>query len=223
MHSRSTFPALALLVLLLPPLSALAQQWRALEWTDTMTDEKRRVAAVTLKSGHAVSLGRVKNGTVWMAFNLPRAAVDAMDPARAPMIRVDQLPAQDLAVLQAVSKQGVPVIRHTARSTTWFVWIGKGGANIGPLRNLMDGHSLRVRYYLASGTSQELLFPLEGAKSVIAELLEIPAEADLEAAAREKALAEERRKRIRACNDEFAASRNRAALAACLKGQGSET
>jgi hypothetical protein len=188
-----------------------------------MTDAKRRLAAVTIKSGHTLSLGRVKNGSVWMAFNLPKAAADSMDAARAPMIRVDQLPAQDLAVLQAVSRQGVPVIRHTARTTSWFVFNGKGGANVGPLRNLMDGQSMRVRLYLASGGVEEVEFPLEGAKAVVADVLEIPAEADLEAAAREKALAEERRKRIKACHDEFAASRNRGALEACLKGQGAET
>lgn len=216
---RNVLAALALLL----PLAAAAQSWRTVEWTDTMTDEKRKVAAVTLKSGHALSLSRLKNGTVWMAFGLPKSATEMMDAARAPMVRVDQHTAQDLAVLQAVSRQGIPVIRHTARSTTWFVFNGKGGANIGPLRNVMDGQSMRVRFYLSTGASQEVVFPLEGAKAVIAELLDIPPEADLEEAAREKALAEDRRKRLKACNDAFAENKDRAALAACLKGQGSET
>lgn len=91
------------------------------------------------------------------------------------MLRIDQWPAHNLAGARLLSMDmGLFQYAYTPRAISAVIWHGKDSEGVGQLlAQFMHGRRLLVRYFVASASSRELTFTLEGASSAIGEALQI--------------------------------------------------
>lgn len=177
-----------------------ASQWQATVATDSMTDERVGTAEVTSSEGHRFGIRQTGDGPVEAYFRLAKSGeVMGSTP---PVYRVDSLEAVDvgemalLCSLRAKNEElrtkiafhgedlplaGLLLIRRVwgcsvemePKWAIWKIFHGFGTPTEGPLRDLMDGNSVLVRYHLFTGGYLESRFSLGGAQKAIAEALQI--------------------------------------------------
>lgn len=158
----------ALLGFLTLLLSAGAQaQWKVIDG----------VAAVENKEGHALSVYRQANGTVWAQLTLSNRTPDEFAPKKAPVYRVDQNPANDLAHAMLLQDMGggFQAFAWNPKSVHFLIWQGselQGRSD--KVNHLMTGKAAVFQYEVAGGTLRETTFPLNGAGQAIARALDIP-------------------------------------------------
>lgn len=67
--------------------------WKVIEKTDAMTDEKKLSAKVINAQGHAFSVyRRLPNGEVWANFSLSEQSADQLSPDKPLVYRIDKNP-----------------------------------------------------------------------------------------------------------------------------------
>lgn len=179
--------------------SSAAAQWKLDESIDPMTDKPLRFAHVVNDEGYSLIIRRTYKGDVWTAFRLPRGMVRVFDPRLGLHYRVDKNEPVRVRRNRDLEKYtGVQFIDEP-QAISWRIFHGKGPADGGNLRELMDGQSLLMRYFPLHEGAQDTIFPLEGAKQVIAQLLDIPLEGDSAAYRRRQEWSEVRSAGIRHC------------------------
>lgn len=168
------------------PVPATSQQevtapaWRVVQVTDSMTDRVSSVAEITNEDGLTLLIARGETDRrVWavLALNPSTPGVFGLVP---PILRVDKLPAFDLSEVSGTLAQELGIAPQVLpKRARFLVWHGENEPTPSSalLRDLMDGESLLVRYFLFSDEVRETRFPLGGAKAAISEALGIPAEA----------------------------------------------
>jgi hypothetical protein len=164
-----------------------------------MTDKTIKTAYTVNGEGHILKFVRREDGSVWMIFRLADRTGDVLG-SRAPMFRIDSKKPDDLEDARSMTQDTRLKLHSYEAEPKWvstLVFHGKGPANIGTLRDFMDGSRVVFRYYPFTGGQKETAFDLNGAKAAIAAALDIPAEADAEAAAKQQ----ERNVVLRAANN----------------------
>jgi hypothetical protein len=217
--TASSRAALAITLLLAaPPARA---EWTRGPATDPESGDAIEAVVGTNAAGFSVLFAHDPAGGVRATFRLPPNDRDFLDAARAPRVSIDGGPTRQ-----------VPL---AAASLTWVafpVWNGAGEALTGLLREIMEGETLEVTYFLHGGGYKDATLPLDGARAVLAEAFGLRAEVSAEelrqAAELESAIlaeadrcgAEKGKKRdrcldtLRACAAEAKAA---GALRACLQ------
>lgn len=177
----------AILSLITLTASAENCRWQLVETVDKMNDEKIRSALCLFSTGHSLSIFRRADGPAYAMLSLPSGTGEVFGTRRL-QYRIDSNKAEDLESQRSIEKYA-PQLKVKAEPTTtaWVIWHGGANAqaNTGTLRDLMDGNTLLIRYYKFPEGSADLEFSLEGAKPIIAQALNINAEADQEVAKEE--------------------------------------
>ncbi|RWE12437.1 MAG: hypothetical protein EOS61_14940 [Mesorhizobium sp.] len=162
--------------------SAEAEGWANVEIQDPTNAEVVTAAIVTNDQGFSIAIFRSKDGKVRWTLGLPKSSFDSIKTSeRVAVFRVDDHDATDLNV-----SPGDEDTRVLGRSVLALLWHGSGPTPTrGILRNVLDGRTLTVRFYLDNGGSADTNFDLAGAADSIAPALGISAQADPELLARE--------------------------------------
>ena len=154
---------------------------------DSLSGNTKIYASIKNDEGFTLRIFRKEDNKVWCSFSLPSSSFDLMGK-KPPMLRIDDHTPVDL------SKRIVPEIFKNISSedliqkekeTIFVLFHGQGPADTGTLREIMDGKSLNLRYFLNDGGHKETGFSLIGAKKVISSALNIPENADENVAKRE--------------------------------------
>jgi len=147
---------------------AIASDWRLVEAIDSMTDA-RTMSAQTVAGGYVLALSKRADGAVWLTIHVPPPPHPTM-AARAPMLRVDRQTAIDI---QDFPEFGPTMQRQRINLPRLSAW--RLGANLqletGILNQIVTGSELRVRLYLDTGETTEVLFDLRGARAPVEALL----------------------------------------------------
>ncbi|HVS16857.1 MAG TPA: hypothetical protein VMV46_23335 [Thermoanaerobaculia bacterium] len=144
--------------------------------TDPRSGDRAAAPGGRNDRGFQLDLLRGEAGEVVAIFRLPPGNPDFLDAARPPVLRVDDGPPQAALLREA--------------GLTWVafpVWNGQGAAATGTLRELMEGATLEVTYFLYGGGYKSTTLPLAGAAPVLAAAFGVPERitAEQRAAARE--------------------------------------
>jgi|GEM_PF-6612547 len=155
---------------------ANGQTWRVHRSVDTMSDRPKAMALVTSDDDHMVGIGRRGDRRVWFSLALPVKSFEQIDSRRAPIIRIDRHPANDMETARAVTARGLMnVYEWSPRIVHSVVWHGdRSEVESEALRQLRTGSTLRVRYYTAGGNIVEFTVPLEGADAAITQAIGPP-------------------------------------------------
>lgn len=155
----------------------LPAEWARGSATDPETGDEVEAVIGDNERGFRLVLVRDPAGGVRAIFRLPSSDRDFLAETQAPRIALDGGAARQ-----------VPL---AAAGLTWAafpVWNGAGEALTGTLRELMQAESLALTYYLNGGGYKETVFPLAGAREVIAEAFGLRAEVSVEESQRAAAL-----------------------------------
>lgn len=206
-------------VLSLITLSVSAEncRWQLVETVDKMNDEKIRSALCLFSTGHSLSILRRADGPAYAMLSLPSGTGEVFGTRRL-QYRIDSNKAVDLESQRSIEKYAPQLkVKADPTTTAWVIWHGGANAqaNTGTLRDLMDGRTLLIRYYKFPEGSADLEFPLEGAKPIIAQALNINAEADQEVAKEEIRKRQATVEANRRCFEENRG--NKQGFAACLE------
>ena len=158
-------------------------QWHVETRTDSMTDKLVKSAVLVNSEGHTLTIYRSEDKSIWAVFRLSSASLDVL-ASTPPIYRIDKLPPNDLG--EAKRSKIFHMFEQEPKWVQWLIFHGDGPANTGTLRELMDGHTLIVRYFLFTGGNKETTFNITGAKDAISRATGIPSEADPNAATRDK-------------------------------------
>jgi hypothetical protein len=189
-------------------------EWRITESADAMTDKVSRSAMTASKEGPIFSIRRREQGDVWATFGIPDRLGEILDADLGIMFRVDKNQAVEVrknARLERLVEK--PLVLLSARWISWRIWAEKGDINRGPVRSIMEGQELLIRYFTLDGGSRDVRFDLSGAKHVIAQVLGVPPDADPVAAASENELLEVHRAMLDLCPP----SMSRSQFQSCLR------
>lgn len=141
----------------------------------------RSTARVESKDGHALSIYREANGTVWASFSIPARDAAELHGDYAPTLQVDAFPVRDAGTAQRLQKMGAGIRAYTwePRRVSFLVTMGSEHelANEA-LTQLMEGRNVVVRYTVAGGGNRQASFTLNAARPAIAHALDIPMRAD---------------------------------------------
>lgn len=165
--------------LFLSSTSALEAEWTVEVKIDSMTDKEIREATTRGELGHTFKVVRPEpQGPVVGIFRLAENSGDVLDSENLAMLRVDSRNPIDLSSLARLG-----ITSREPRWITFRLWHGQE-EEVGPglLRDLMEGESLVLRYFLATGGFKEERFSLKGAKAAIAEAIKVSPELSDEAA-----------------------------------------
>jgi hypothetical protein len=199
--------SIALSLALLCFVSDAQADWRRGEAIDPDTGDALDAVIGLNERGHSLMLARDPNGGVRAIFKLPVGDGDFLDQAQPPRISIDGGP-----------QRQVPLAGTGLTWAAFPVWNGSGEALTGLLRELMQGESLELTYFLHGGGYKETSFSLDGARNTIAEAFGLRAEVSeeeiREAVALEQALLVEAER----CGAEKGKKRDRCldALRACV-------
>lgn len=170
---------LAFLLTLLASGASLAQ-WKVVGGSGEKGKD-RSTARVENKDGHALSIYRQANGSVWASFEIPAKGAGELAADRAPTYQVDAHPVRDLGTALKLQGMGTGFQAYAwePRRVSFVLTMG-AEHDIGneKLEQLMEGRNLVVRYTLASGAAAQASFTLNAAKNAIAHALDIPTRAD---------------------------------------------
>lgn len=172
-----------------------AQAWQASAAADAVE------VRVENADGYGFEVGPASGRRALCTFRLPEGSADQLDGEKLPMLVIGGYnpqqvllwpdpakPPEDGGDFNEVARRssgGAPLVRATSSEVTFSCWLGlkdQLSPTRGPLRQIMDGEELLVRFYLSEGGSDEAVFPLEGAREVIAQTLGIteqPSDKDL--------------------------------------------
>lgn len=159
-------------------VSGAEAQWQVVTEFDAMTDEEKKSALVVNESGHSFSVYRLGE-QVWANFRLSPEDSDILNHDRLPMLRVDQNEPQDLNRFISLQKL-VSVSAFYEIEPKWINFkllagvIAPPPANV--LRQIMDGNTLIVRYYLFTGGYKDTRFQLAGSEGPIILVTGLPHE-----------------------------------------------
>lgn len=130
-------------------------------------------AAVQIDDGHMVFVGRRSDSQVWLTIGLPAQADYTFSASRAPLLRIDVHPAEDLDSVRSLSQQGLMRLYvWTPRAVSTVLWHGIESQGPGKLlEQLRAGSRLQVRYLTSSQEAREIAVPLEGAAEAIDQVL----------------------------------------------------
>jgi hypothetical protein len=159
--------AFALALLLAAP--AAYAEWTRGPAVDPDSGDAVEGAIGRNERGFSLLLLREAAGGVRAVFRLPAGDRDFLAEAQAPRISLD-----------GGSPRQVPLV---AAGLTWAafpVWNGTGEALTGTLRELMQGETLEVTYYLNGGGYKQTSFSLHGAREIIAETFGLRADVSAE-------------------------------------------
>jgi hypothetical protein len=199
--------SIALALALLCFVSEARAEWRRGEAVDPDTGDALDAVIGLNERGHSLMLTRDPNGGVRAIFKLPVGDGDFLDQAQPPRVSIDGGP-----------QRQVPPAGAGLTWAAFPVWNGSGEALTGLLRELMQGETIEVTYFLNGGGYKETSFSLDGARDTIAEAFglraEVSAEEIREAVALEEALLVEAER----CGAEKGKKRERCldALRACV-------
>ncbi|HUP24177.1 MAG TPA: hypothetical protein VNB06_14695 [Thermoanaerobaculia bacterium] len=181
--------------------------WRRGEAIDPDTGDALDAVIGLNERGHSLMLARDPHGSVRAIFKLPVGDRDFLDQAEPPRISIDGGP-----------QRQVPLAGTGLTWAAFPVWNGSGEALTGLLRELMQGETIEVTYFLNGGGYKETSFSLDSARTTIAEAFglrsDVSAEEIREAVALEEALLVEAER----CGAEKGKKRDRCldALRACV-------
>jgi hypothetical protein len=149
---------LAIALALLVAASTARAEWTHGAAIDPESGDAIDAVVGTNAAGFSLLFARDATGGVRATFRLPPNDRDFLDAARAPLVAIDGGPARQ-----------VPL---AAASLTWIafpVWNGAGEGLTGLLREIMEGETLHVTYFLHGGGYKETTLPLDGARGVLAD------------------------------------------------------
>lgn len=184
---------LLLLVLLCLTTSDAYGQWVVETRTDSMTDKVIVEASTRGESGHILKVVRPEpEGPVVGIFRVAEDSSDILDSEKLGMLRVDAHDPVDLSLY--ASLLGGEFASAEPKWLTFRIWQGEDthAPSGSLLRDLMEGESLVLRYYLASGGYKEERFELTGAKQAIAEATGVSADISEEQAKQDEAKRQDR-------------------------------
>jgi hypothetical protein len=147
--------------------------WAQREVVDPRSGDAEIAPSGRNAAGFALDLLREEAGEVLAIFRLPPGERDFLDAMRPPIVALDQGPEQAVLLREG--------------GLTWAafpVWNGVGDAAAGLLRDLMQGRSVEVTYFLHGGGYKSTRFELEGAAPVIAGAFGVPERLSAEQIAR---------------------------------------
>lgn len=146
-----------------------------MELKDAMTDQVTRVAVVESEEGHQLGISKRPNGNVWLTFvRSESAAGKVLSRTKAPMYRVDQLPAHDLSVnvlLESTKVGAGSSYVRTPRSVSVRIWTIDSRESIAWLAEIATGTRLLWRAFYLDGPSDDVAFTLDGAGQAVADVL----------------------------------------------------
>ena len=190
---------LCVVLMIMPRISSA--EWRVTQGTDELTDKPYSHAWIENDAGHRLTVRRQDDGTVWAIFRLSKSLVGVLDSSLGIAYRVDKLKAVNVRKDRELERRvGVLFVMREPSWIGWRIFSGKGAANHGSLRDLMNGTEMLVRFYLFQDGARDTRFSLVGAKEAISEALNIPAEPDVETAQREQAYNRARSAAMEQCN-----------------------
>ncbi len=132
-----------------------------------------RVSAMTInEDGASLSVYKVRDGSVWANFTLPRSSTDVLASNRYPLYRVDKRAPRDLdreRTLPRLVRDYAPAAVREPKWINFRLWIGSTPARSEELIEMMEGSTVVFRYYLFTGGYKETSFALNG--SVVGEVL----------------------------------------------------
>lgn len=147
----------------------LSAEWTRGSATDPESGDPIEAVIGDNEQGFSLVLVRDPAGGVRAIFRLASGDRDFLTETQAPRIALDGGAARQ-----------VPL---AAAGLTWAafpVWNGAGEALTGTLRELMQAEALAVTYYLNGGGYKETVFPLAGAREVIADAFGLRADVSVE-------------------------------------------
>ena len=176
-------------------------QWRTYEHVDAMTDKVYRVATNFSSDGYNFGIFRAPDGAVWMSIGVPKENLVLLDN-KAVLIRFDR----HAALPQSPQSREMARLlgsmwNWTPKSITTVIWHGKESDGRNDFINqAMSSSQALVRIPLSGGGTQDISFSMEGARSAIAQALNIPEVADPAMEARATAYRDAFANEIDKCN-----------------------
>lgn len=167
--------------------TAQAEGWSLEEYRDPQNAQVVQAAASENAEGYSVRIFRSGDKRVQWVMSLPRSSFDRLTTRdRIAAFRIDDLEAGELSIMPPNKYLSLPEETHV--EGLWvkdILWHGEDPSPTrGSLRDLLDGETLTVRFFLDDGKSVDTTFPLDGAPPVIEQAIGITAQADPVAVAR---------------------------------------
>lgn len=178
----------ALLALVLAPAAAHAQ-WQLLSGPAADAHPARGVYSESPARNRIMWLRQADSQDLVLMFSISGTNGLHMQPEQL-AVRIDNGPFIALGKLALQRWQDSPKLHafpFTANGQTFSIRLAKAGqpARQGTLlRQMMDGQSLQVRYYLTTGQGQDVTYPLMGFKPLAVQYFDLPPELEAGEAAR---------------------------------------
>lgn len=155
--------------------------WKVETTIDSMTDQNKKLAIVTNKKGHSLSIYRHPSGTVWANFSLSNSGLDQLSPQKPPVFRIDKNAPHEVADEKQLQELGVGIQAYSwePKWVNFLIWHGKESEGRSKtLDQLLQGKIIVFRYYLFTGGYKETIFSLDRAGPAIADALGISVDVD---------------------------------------------
>lgn len=137
----------------------------------------RNTARVESRDGHALSIYREANGSVWASFSIPPRDAAEIHADHAPTLQVDAFPVRDAGIALRLQRTGpgIQAYNREPKRVSFLVAMGsEHELHNETLTQLMEGRNVLVRYATAGGESRHVSFTLNAARPAIAHALDIP-------------------------------------------------